>query len=310
MTQIRFDGRVAIVTGAGNGLGRCYALALAERGAKVVVNDIDAGEGGGARRVVEEIRQKGGIAMASTDSVQHGGRIVEAALACFGRVDIVINNAGLLRDAAFHRMRRDDWADVQDVHLNGAFEVTRAAWPHLRGQGWGRVLMTTSIAGVHGNFGQANYAAAKLGLFGLVQTLAIEGREKGIRVNAVAPLAASRLTEAVLPADMLSRLAPEHVVPLVMVLAGESCPVTGQLFEAGGGCFARLRWERSRVLSFPEARVASPEDVLQGWPAMREFDGDDHPSAVADGFALIDRRQQHAQAGADQPGDQEGIQHG
>ncbi len=288
MTQVRFDGRVAIVTGAGNGLGRCYALALAQRGAKVVVNDLDAGEAGAAHRVVEEIRAMGGVAAVDSHDVRQGGSIVEAALDCFGRIDIVINNAGSLRDAAFHKMQREDWTHIQDVHLNGAFEVTRAAWPHFREQGWGRVLMTTSIAGVHGNFGQANYAAAKLGLFGLVQTLAIEGRERGIKVNAVAPLAASRLTRGIFPQDVLSRLDPEHVVPLVLLLASEQCPATGQLFEAAGGAFARLRWERSRTLSLPQAGGGSPEDLLHHWHVMQDFEGGDHPSGVADGIGLAD----------------------
>jgi hypothetical protein len=148
--------------------------------------------------------------------------------------------------------------------------------------------MTTSIAGVHGNFGQANYAAAKLGLFGLVQTLAIEGLKKGIRVNAVAPLAESRLTQAIFPQDVLSRLGPERVVPLVLLLASEQCPVTGQMFEAAGGSFARLRWERSRVLSLREEEDESPENLLRHWQVMQDFEGGDHPSCVADGLALVD----------------------
>ena len=285
MSTVRFDGRVAIVTGAGHGLGRAHARALAARGARVLVNDVDAAA---ADAVVEDIRRDGGVAAADTGRVEDGLWVVEAALEHFGRVDIVINNAGFLRDAAFHRMRRREWDEVLDVHLTGAYEVTRAAWPHLRGQEWGRVVMTTSIAGVHGNFGQGNYAAAKLGLFGLAQTLAIEGRDKGIRVNAVAPLAASRLTGPVLPRELLERLAPEQVVPLVLLLASDRCPSNGQLFEAGGGCFSRLRWERSRVLAFAGPQVPSVEDLLDGWPVLQSFTGEDHPASVADGFALVD----------------------
>ena len=283
MSAIRFDGRSAIVTGAGQGLGRCHARALAGRGAMVLVNDVD---GEAARIVVEEIRRDGGVAFAAAASVEDGARIVDIALAQFERIDIIVNNAGTLRDAAFHKMARRDWDDVLGVHLTGAFEVTRAAWPHLRNQGWGRILLTSSIAGGHGNFGQANYATAKLGLFGLAQTLAIEGAGYGIRVNAIAPLAASRLTEGVWPADVLERLAPEHVAPLVLLLASDACPASGQLFEAGGGCFARLRWERSRKVALPSDGESSPETLLRDWATLQAFDGDDHPSSVADGFGL------------------------
>jgi len=286
MSEIRFEGRVAVVTGAGNGLGRAYALGLAARGASVLVNDVD---GKAAQAVVGEIRRDGGVASADTGKAEEGLWVVEAALEKFGRIDIVVNNAGILRDSAFHKMRRADWNDVLDVHLSGAYEVTRAAWPHLREQRWGRVVMTTSIAGVHGNFGQANYAAAKLALVGLAQTLAIEGRGKGVLVNAIAPLAASRLTESILPPGMLDRLAPERVVPLLLLLASEQCPATGQLFEAGGGRFSRLRWERSRVLSFPGDGAPTAEALLRGWSELDAFDGDDHPATVADGFALIEK---------------------
>lgn len=286
MNAVRLGGRVAIVTGGGNGLGRAYAFALAARGASVLVNDVD---GKAAKAVVEAIHRSGGVAAADAGRVEDGLWVVEAAREQFGRIDIVVNNAGILRDTAFHKMHRRDWDEVMDVHLTGAYEVTRAAWPHLREQGWGRVVMTSSIAGVHGNFGQANYAAAKLALIGLAQTLAIEGREHGIRVNAIAPLAASRLTEAVLPREMLERLAPERVVPLLLLLASEQCPATGQLFEAGGGGFSRLRWERSTVVSFPGTDVPSAEELLREWSKLDSFDGSDHPSSVADGFALIER---------------------
>ncbi|HEX7116593.1 MAG TPA: SDR family oxidoreductase [Steroidobacter sp.] len=295
MTEVRFDGRVAVITGAGNGLGRAYAKAFAARGAKVLVNDLGgAAQGGGrdpsvAQAVVDEIRAAGGEAAANGDSVEEGSRIIEAALDHFGRVDIVINNAGVLRDAAFHKMTDEDWDLVYRVHLNGAFQVTRAAWPHLRGQGYGRIIMTASSAGVYGNFGQANYAAAKLGLFGFAQTLAIEGRSKNVLVNTIAPVAASRLTATVLPQEVLSVLKPELVTPLVLLLSSEASPTTGQLFEVGGGCVARLRWERSPGLSFDVATGYTPEQLAASWQTLESFEGGEHPATIADSFAPIAR---------------------
>jgi NAD(P)-dependent dehydrogenase (short-subunit alcohol dehydrogenase family) len=294
MTQpIRFDDRVVIVTGAGHGLGRSYATAFAARGAKVVVNDLGATARGDGRddsvaqRVVDEIRSTGGQAVANGESVEQGARIVEAALDCYGRVDVIINNAGMLRDAAFHKMSEADWELIQRVHVNGAFQVTRAAWPRLRAQGYGRIVMTSSAAGIHGNFGQANYATAKLGLFGLTQTLAIEGGKHEIRVNAIAPVAASRLTQTLLPASVLVALTPQKVTPLVLLLGSQSCPGTGELFEVGGGSIARLRWERSRSVTLGSDQECSPERVLERWRTLQSFAGTDHPVSVADSFEFV-----------------------
>jgi (3R)-3-hydroxyacyl-CoA dehydrogenase / 3a,7a,12a-trihydroxy-5b-cholest-24-enoyl-CoA hydratase / enoyl-CoA hydratase 2 len=295
MAQIRFDGRVVLITGAGNGLGRAYAKAFAARGAKVLVNDLGGaarGEGRDpsvAQEVVEEIRQAGGEAAANGDSVADGVRIVQSALDHFGRIDVIINNAGILRDAAFHKMTEDDWDAIFGVHLRGAFQVTRAAWPHLRNQGYGRVVMTASGAGVYGNFGQANYSAAKLGLFGFAQSLAIEGRSRNVLVNTIAPVAASRLTATVLPPQVLAALKPELVAPLVLLLGSESCNATGQLFEVGGGCVARLRWERSQPIGFPVTEGFTPEQLATRWQNLESFENADHPATVADSFALIGR---------------------
>ncbi|HWK50081.1 MAG TPA: SDR family NAD(P)-dependent oxidoreductase, partial [Steroidobacter sp.] len=173
------------------------------------------------------------------------------------------------------------------VHINGAFQVTRAAWPRLRAQRYGRVVMTSSAAGIHGNFGQANYATAKLGLFGFARALAIEGRSYDVRVNTIAPVAASRLTQTVLPPPVLAALTPQKVTPLVLLLGAECCPGTGELFEVGGGAIARLRWERSRVVTLDGDEEAAPEQVLQRWQTLQCFDGTDHPGSVADSFALI-----------------------
>ena len=201
MSEISFDGRVAIVTGAGGGLGRSHALFLASRGAKVVVNDLGGSVDGkgsdeaAAQKVVDEIAAAGGEAVASFDGVdtaEGGEKIVKTALDAFGKVDVVINNAGILRDVSFHKMTHDQWDAVMNVHLNGTYYVSKAAWNHMREAGYGRIVNTTSAAGLYGNFGQANYAAAKLGIVGLSKTLAQEGHKKGIRCNVIAPVARSR----------------------------------------------------------------------------------------------------------------------
>ena len=200
--ELRFDGRVAIVTGSGRGIGKQIAVELARRGAKVVVNDIGKAHIDKsqvpvrvAEQVAQEIRAFGGEAIANFDSVEFGERIVADAVRVWGRVDIVINNAGILRDKSFHKMKEKEWDLIHGVHLKGAFKVTRAAWPHFRKQKYGKVLMTSSVAGLYGNFGQANYSAAKLGLLGFANSLAREGEAKGIHVNTFAPIAATRMTK-------------------------------------------------------------------------------------------------------------------
>ncbi|MEE4249348.1 MAG: SDR family NAD(P)-dependent oxidoreductase, partial [Alcanivoracaceae bacterium] len=203
MSELRFDDRVVVVTGAGNGLGKSHALEFARRGARVIVNDLGGsafGDGASktaADQVVEEIAAAGGEAVANHDSVTYGDRIIECALDNFGRIDVVINNAGILRDKSFHNMTEEDWDLVYNVHVKGAFKISHAAWPHLREQEYGRLIFTASAAGIYGNFGQANYSMAKLGLHGLAQTLAIEGAKKNIVVNTIAPIAGSRLTATI-----------------------------------------------------------------------------------------------------------------
>jgi NAD(P)-dependent dehydrogenase (short-subunit alcohol dehydrogenase family) len=248
MTDIGFDGKVAIITGAGGGLGRSHALELARRGARVVVNDLGGsvdGIGaslGPAALVVDEINSLGGEAVANTDSVATpggGAAIVQSAIDAFGRVDIVINNAGILRDKAFHNMEADLLDPVLDVHLKGAFNVTRAAWIKMRAQNYGRVVNTSSNSGLLGNFGQSNYGAAKMGLVGLTRVLAIEGAKSNIKVNAIAPVASTRMTEALM-GDLGAKLKPELVTPIVAWLCHEDCPVTGEVYSAGGGVVARF----------------------------------------------------------------------
>ena len=238
MSELRFDGRVAIVTGAGNGLGRAYALLLASRGAKVVVNDLGKsvkGDGAAAAQspadvVVAEIRQAGGQAVANYDSVEFGDKIVKTAVDAFGTVDIVVNNAGILRDISFQKMTELDWDLIMKVHLKGAFSVTRAAWNIMREKKYGRIINTGSASGIYGSFGQANYATAKLGLWGFTQTLAKEGEKRNIRTNCIAPLAGSRMTETVMPKDVVEALKPAYVAPFVAYLCHESCEDNGALY--------------------------------------------------------------------------------
>src|SRR5215471_20128469 len=219
-SQLRFDGKVALVTGAGGGLGRSHALLLASRGAKVVVNDLGGsftGEGksaSAADKVVAEIKAAGGEAVANYDSVEDGDKIVKTAIDTWGRLDILVNNAGILRDVSFAKMTQQDWDLVYKVHVLGAFRCTHAAWPIMRDAGYGRIIMTSSAAGIYGNFGQANYSMAKLGLHGFAQTLAAEGKKRNIVVNTIAPIAGSRMTETVLPKELLDALKPEYVSAL------------------------------------------------------------------------------------------------
>jgi NAD(P)-dependent dehydrogenase (short-subunit alcohol dehydrogenase family) len=272
VAQIEYDGRVAIVTGAGGGLGRSHALLLAGRGAKVVVNDLGGsrdGTGAGsemADAVVQEIVDAGGEAVANYDSVatwEGGQAIVAAALDAFGRVDVVVNNAGILRDTSFAKLEQDQLDLVLKVHLYGGFHVARAAWNHLKEQGYGRIISTTSGSGLYGNFGQSNYSAAKLGLVGLTRTLAIEGAKYGITAHAIAPVAASRMTEDIMPPQLLERLEPEFVSPLVAYLASEACTDTGQIYSVGGGYVARVAIIEGDGATFQQ--VPTPEDIAGAW---------------------------------------------
>ncbi|MCQ3030045.1 SDR family oxidoreductase [Pseudomonas syringae] len=280
---IHFEDKVVIVTGAGGGLGRAHALLFARHGARVVVNDLGGsahGEGANASaadRVVAEIREAGGIAVANHDSVTDGDKIVQNALDDFGRVDVLVNNAGILRDKSFAKMDDADWDLVYRVHVEGAYKVTHAAWPHLREQNHGRVIFTSSTSGIYGNFGQSNYAMAKLGLYGLTRTLALEGRKNNILVNAIAPTGGTRMTEGLLPSDVFELLKPELVSPLVVYLGSEACQDTAGLFEVGGGWIGKVRWERSLGAGFDPRAGFSPEDVAAQWQVISDFNEAVHP---------------------------------
>ena len=282
--SVRFEDKVVIVTGAGGGLGRAHALLFARHGARVIVNDLGGsahGEGANASaadRVVAEIREAGGEAVANHDSVTDGDKIVQNALDAFGRVNVVVNNAGILRDKSFAKMEDADWDLVYRVHVEGAYKVTRAAWPHLRDQNYGRIIFTSSTSGIYGNFGQANYGMAKLGLYGLTRTLAVEGRKNNILVNAIAPTGGTRMTEGLIPASVFDLLKPELVSPLVVYLGSEQCQDSAGLYEVGGGWIGKVRWERSLGVGFNPHAGFSPEDVAAQWQTISDFSDAAHPA--------------------------------
>lgn len=307
--ELRFDGKVAIVTGAGNGLGRAHALLLGSRGAKVVVNDLGVTTEGlgsssaAADAVVEEIRALGGEAVADYHSVTEGDKIVATALKAFGTVDILINNAGVLRDTSFHKMTEEQWDLIQAVHVKGAFLLTHAVWPIMREKGYGRIVMTSSGAGIFGNFGQCNYSTAKAGLIGFANSLAIEGASKNIRVNTIAPIAASRMVIAsgIFTEEMQAKLRVEDVAPLVGWLCHEDCQDSGELIEVGGGFHAKYRWERSQG-RFLHTDGLSPELVRDNWERIGRFDEHAvHPANGAESFKeLFERMDTAATKGGNQ----------
>jgi NAD(P)-dependent dehydrogenase (short-subunit alcohol dehydrogenase family) len=270
LSEVRFDGRVAIVTGAGGGLGRAHALLLASRGAKVVVNDLGGardGTGAGAKtmadHVVDEIKAAGGEAVANYDGVDTcagGENIVKTAVDAFGKVDIVIANAGILRDRAFHNIEEEDWDKIFAVHVKGSFDVIQPAFRLMRQQSYGRIVVTTSNAGLYGNFGQANYSAAKTALLGFASTLELEGAKYNIKANVIAPVAASRLTEDVMPPAVLEKLKPELVSPVVAYLCSEECEVSGNILTAGGGYVGRAAIVESKGAVLPGISIEAVRD--------------------------------------------------
>ncbi len=296
-----FKDRVAIVTGAGGGLGRLHALALAARGAKVVVNDLGGardGSGGSvsaAQAVVAEIEAAGGVAMANGASVTDFAAVqtmVQHAVDAWGRVDILVNNAGILRDKSFAKMELDDFRMVMDVHLMGAVHCTKAVWPHMVAQKYGRILMTTSSSGLYGNFGQSNYGAAKMALVGLMQTLSIEGAKHHIHVNCLAPTAATRMTEDLMPAQVLAALKPEAVVPAMLVLVGQDAP-TRTILCAGAGSVeaAQITLTQGSWIGLEDD---APERLQDALDAVMDGSGASVPaSGAAQGAFEISRASQH-----------------
>lgn len=277
---IRFDDQVAIVTGAGNGLGKSHALELARRGARVVVNDFGGGRDGSggsespAEQTATEIRSMGGEAIANgadvTDFAQCRN-MVDQAVAEWGRVDVLINNAGILRDKSFGKMEPENWRKVVDVHLNGSGYCCLAVWNTMKEQGYGRIMLTSSTSGIYGNFGQANYGAAKFGVVGLMNTLCIEGAKHDIRVNCLAPTAATRMTEDVMPPQILASLAPEYVTPAAIYLTGRDAPNRTVMF-AGAGTYSVLEIRESAGITLPEGE-RTPENIAANQDKIQEMEG-------------------------------------
>lgn len=288
--KISFKDKVVIITGSGGGLGKVYAIQFAERGAKVVVNDLGGtlgGSGGSTKAadtVVEEIRSNGGVAVANYDNlVTNPEGILKTALDSFGTVDILINNAGILKDSSFKNMTEKQFQDVLDVHLNGAFKLTKLCWEIFKKKNYGRIIMTASPAGLYGNFGQANYSCAKLALVGFGETLAKEGYKYNIQTNIISLLAKSRMTETVLPPDVLEKLSPEKISPLVLNLTSKQCPSTGAIYEVAAGMFAQIKWQRSGGLYLnPGSETLTPEAILAQFDRISKFDEYEYPSMLKD----------------------------
>ena len=295
VSDISFDGRVAVVTGAGGGLGRTYALELASRGAAVVVNDLGGsvdGKGGddsAAQKVVDEIKAKGGDAVPNFDSVmtpEGGASVVKTAVDSFGKVDVVVNNAGILRDKSFAKLTWEDLDAVLDVHLKGAFYVSQPAFKVMKENGYGRFVFTASNAGVFGNFGQSNYGAAKSGLVGLSNVLAVEGERSGILSNVIMPVAKTRMTEELLGA-FADNLAPELVTPMVVFLCSEACTTTHGVYSAAGGRFARVFTGLAPGWFAGAGTTPSVEDVAAHIEDIERQDGYIVPSSIVDEIGAL-----------------------
>jgi len=297
MSEIRFDNKVAIVTGAGAGLGKSYALEFGRRGAKVVVNDLGAAvDGSGSSHnaadlVVDEIKKAGGQAVSNYDSVstaEGGEKIVNTALDAFGSADILVNNAGIVRDHSFLKLTEDEWDLVISVHLKGAYNVTKPALASMREKNYGRVVFTSSGVGLYGNFGQANYAAAKMGLIGLMNTLVIESIKHNIKLNAIAPNAASRMTEKVLPPPLFEKLKPEHIAPMVMWLASEQNQDTGMIFNCMGGWYSRTAIMcASGIIIGDGSSTVTAEDIQKNWGVIKSLEGARPLTSIGESFGYV-----------------------
>ena len=285
------QGRTALITGSGGGLGRAHALLFAKHGANVVVNDLGGKPDGTGKstsmadHVVDEIKAAGGNAVANYDSVsdQKGAEnMIKTAIDKFGSIDILINNAGILRDKSFTNMEEADWDSVMAVHVKGAYFCSRAAWPHMREKKWGRIVMTASASGIYGNFGQTNYSAAKNALIGFGQTLALEGEKYNVRTNVIAPVAVSRMTESLMPAFVHDFIKPEYVSPLVVYLCSEACDANGEVYEVGAGAFCRIETLRAKGFRIKPDGEISVEQVADHWKEINDMANADVVRSIAE----------------------------
>ncbi|PIL29783.1 hypothetical protein GSI_07988 [Ganoderma sinense ZZ0214-1] len=281
MSQLSFKRHTVVVTGAGGGLGKAYSLLFASRGANVVVNDFNKEA---AQKVVDEITNAGGKAVVNNSSVTDGEAVIKTALEAFGNVTILINNAGILRDKGFKNMSDQEWDQIMAVHLKGSYACAKAAWPYFQKQGFGRIVNTASAAGLYGNFGQANYSAAKMGLVGFTKALAAEGARYNIKSMVVAPMAASAMTETIMPPEMLANMKPEFVAPFVVAITHpDGADANGRIFEVGAGYIAEIRWERSKGSVFKTDKTFTPSAVQEKWEQITDFDIDpEHPQYLPD----------------------------
>lgn len=295
--EIRFDDRVAVITGAGGGLGRAHALLLASRGAKIVVNDLGGsmdGVGGDntpAQKVVDEIKAAGGEAVPNYDSVSEwdsAQKIIQTAIDSYGKVDILINNAGILRDKSMMKMEMQDWELIIAVHLSGTFFCTKAAFPHMREAGYGRILSTASAAGIYGNFGQTNYSAAKMGIAGMMLSVKLEGAKYNIKANTLVPVAGTRLTATVMPPQVVEMLKPEFVSPIAAYAVSEACQASGQIFVAGAGYYSRAAMVEGPGVFFDDPAAVTPDDMAARLDEISSLEGAvEYDSATAQtGHAL------------------------
>ncbi|BFZ53842.1 bifunctional hydroxyacyl-CoA dehydrogenase/enoyl-CoA hydratase fox2 [Savitreella phatthalungensis] len=268
--EVSFKDKVVLVTGAGGGLGRAYALQFAKLGAKIVVNDLANPD-----KTVEEIKALGGEAVGDKHSVEDGDAVVKTAIDAFGAIHVVINNAGILRDKSFAAMTDEQWQIIHSVHVRGTYKVTKAAWPYFVKQKYGRVVNTSSAAGLYSNFGQANYATAKLAILGFSQALAREGERNNILTNCIAPNAGTNMTRTIMPEEMVQAWSPDFVAPLVALLASEQAPSNGHVFETGCGWIGRVRWQRTPWHAYPVNRKLQPEHIARDWDKIINFDSDD-----------------------------------
>lgn len=273
-----FTGRVVLVTGSSRGLGKAFALCLAKAGATVVVNSTGNGEHGD--KTVAEIVGQGGRAVHIACRVEDAGTLVKQSLVAAERLDAVIHNAGFVQDKTLRKMSADQWDAVLNIHLKSAFLLSKTAWPVFVKQGGGRLVFISSAAGLYGNFGQSNYAAAKMGLYGLCRTIALEGAKEDIRCNCVAPFGATEMNDSTLTDEIRPRIKPDHVAPLVAYLAHIACQETGGLFEAGAGQFKKLRWERSKGLALGGRGAITVDDVAEEWPKIVDFSSSEHPQNI------------------------------